>query len=299
MMTGITLVTNPSDLGKLVARLGKKTRIAVDTEAASFHRYRDRVFLIQLSSDSENAIVDPLAVEDISGVGALLEDPGIEVVFHDADFDLRSLDRDYKFRVRNVFDTRIAAQLVGEPAIGLGHLLEKYFGIKVDKRFQRADWSKRPLEQGMIDYAAGDTSHLLGLRDELERQLKELGRLDWARDEFKRLEYIRWTVTGDSELAFLRIKGTRALDTRALGVLSELYSWRDGEAKTQHRPPFKIVSNQALLAIAQAGADDQEGLLAAGVPRSTVKRYGAQIIKAAKKGAGQPYTPPRRTRERR
>jgi len=297
-MTKTTLITEKKELDALVARLSRKSRIACDTEAASFHRYRDRVFLIQFSSDAETAIVDPLAHDDLSGVGKILKDPHIEVVFHDADFDLRSLHRDYEWEVNNVFDTRVAAQLLGEPAIGLGALLEKYFDVKVDKRFQRADWSKRPLDQEMIDYAAGDTFHLLGLRDQLEKRLSDLGRLTWAQEEFATLTRVRWGAKENETPKFLKIKGIRGFDPASLGVLKAVYQWRENEAEKRDVPPFRVISNQALVDIAKASAKTTEELLKAGVPKNSVKRYGEPLAAAARTGSEEPYLEPKRTRSR-
>src|SRR5207302_6585686 len=187
--------------------------VAVDTEAASFHRYHDRIFLIQLSSPSRTEIIDPLAVADLSPVGRLLADAKVEKTFHDADYDLRVLDRDYGFRAVHLFDTRIAAQLAGEPAIGLAALLEKYLGVKLQKEHQKADWSIRPLTPPMLAYAAADTRFLLALRDALEQRLNALGRLPWAVEEFKQLESLRWTGPvsggGGEEEAYLRLKGAK------------------------------------------------------------------------------------------
>jgi ribonuclease D len=143
--------------------------IALDTEGASFHRFVDRIYLLQLSTRERTAIIDPIPIGKPPALGRILEDPGIEIVFHDADYDLRLLQQDYQWHVRNIFDTRIAAQLLGLRAFGLAALLERYFGVKLDKKHQRADWSMRPLTQGMLDYAAQDTIHLLELRDKLER----------------------------------------------------------------------------------------------------------------------------------
>ena len=158
------LITGAEDLARLVDRLAGERRIAFDTEAASFHRYVDRIYLIQVSSDTETALVDPLALPDLSPLGRLLAREDLEVVFHDADYDLRALDRDYGVRARRVFDTRIAAQLLGEPAVGLAALLLQYFGVQMDKKLQRADWSIRPLTPPMISYAAEDTRYLTRLR---------------------------------------------------------------------------------------------------------------------------------------
>src|SRR5213593_2689390 len=222
-------------LADAVAALRREPLVGADTEAASFHRYRDRIFLVQLSSRTRTAIVDPLALPDLSPVGALLADPGVEKIFHDADYDLRILDRDYGFRAVRVFDTRIAAQLAGEPAIGLAALLEKYVGVKLTKEHQKGDWSRRPLPPAMLEYAAADTRHLPGLREALAARLRDLGRLEWAMEDFARLEALRWTATTDGADAFLRVKGAKALPARSLAALRELYRWRDTLAAAQDR----------------------------------------------------------------
>ena len=166
-------------------RVAREPLVAVDTEAASFHRFVDRIYLIQLSSRRETAIIDPLTVDDVSALGAMLADPAVEVVFHDADYDLRILDRDYGFHARHLFDTRIAAHLLGEPAVGLAALLEKHVGVTLDKKYQRADWSRRPLPPEMLEYAATDTRYLLALREQLRAALEARGRLSWAEEEFR------------------------------------------------------------------------------------------------------------------
>ena len=165
--------------------------LALDTEGASFHRFVDRIYLLQLSTREKTAIIDPIPIGRPSGLGRLLENPAVEIVFHDADYDLRLLHQDYGWHARNIFDTRIAAQLLGLRAFGLAALLERYFGVRLDKKHQRADWSMRPLPQGMLDYAAQDTIHLLELRDRLKDDLDRAGRWDWAREEFALLEGTR------------------------------------------------------------------------------------------------------------
>src|SRR5437773_365924 len=180
----VSYIRTPEALAEAIAALSREPLVAVDTEAASFHRYHDRIFLIQLSSPSQTEIIDPLAVADLSPVGRLLADTKVEKIFHDADYDLRILDRDYGFRPRRLFDTRIAAQLAGEPAVGLAALLEKYAGVKLAKEHQKADWSRRPLPPAMLAYAAADTAHLPALREQLRARLTALGRLTWAEEEF-------------------------------------------------------------------------------------------------------------------
>jgi ribonuclease D len=285
--------------------LRRESVLAVDTEAASFHRHLNRIYLIQVSTRTETAIVDPLAVSQLGELGALLADPAIEVVFHDADYDLRLFDREYGFRVRSLFDTRIAAELLNEPGLSLAALLHRYLGVQVDKRLQRADWSKRPLSAEMLAYAGGDTQHLVALRDLLAERLEAAGRTGWAKEEFALLEGVRWTPEADREPAFLRIKGAKALTPRRLAILREVHGWRASVAARLDRAEFRILGNDALLAIASAAPDTIEALAAIkGVGRETLQRRGKAILAAVRRGLRTPdkalphlERPPRRTRE--
>ena len=286
--TGIRLVETQADLERLMVELGREPLLAVDTEAASFHRYRDRVYLLQLSSRDTTAVVDPLGV-DLTPFGAMLADPGVEVVFHDADYDLRLLDREFGFRATRLFDTRVAAQLLNEPGVGLAALLEKYLGVKLDKRFQRADWSARPLSAGMLDYAAADTRNLLELRDILLRRLVEVDRLAWAEEEFLLLEGVRWSAPEDGEPAWLRMKGAKALRGRALAVLREVFEWRDATAKKADRASFRIINNEPMLAIAKAPPTTLAELRAIpGVGHDLVERRGRELLAAVQRALDVP-----------
>ncbi len=284
-------MTDDAGLQAVAERFKNTSRIALDTEAASFHRYVDRVYLIQVSTDRETAVVDPLAVRDLSPLAECLAAATIEVVLHDADYDLRILDRDYGIRVRHVFDTRVAAQLAGEPSVGLGALLEKYCGVTIDKKYQRADWSLRPLPDDMIAYAADDTRYLPTLRDILERHLQGLGRLEWAREEFRRLEEIRWSGgSADDEEAYLRLKGAKALrGRRARGVLRAVHRWREEKARALDRAPFRVVDNAVLLNVAKAAPTTLDGLQRdAKVPTSIVRRYGESLLDAVREALALP-----------
>ena len=282
------LITRPADLAALVGRLAREQRIGCDTEAASFHRYVDRIYLLQVSSDTETAVIDPLAVNDLTPLGELLARQDLEVVFHDADYDLRALDRDYGFRARRVFDTRVAAQLLGEPAVGLAALLLQYFGVHVDKKLQRADWSTRPLTAEMIRYAAEDTKYLTRLRAVLAERLQAAGRLSWAEEEFLRLEAVRWTPPAPDE-GYLRLKGARALPRQAQAALRALHAWREQTARGLDRSPFRVVPNDALLAVARAMPQDTAALHAvAGLPSSLARRHGADLLAAVRAGLDAP-----------
>jgi len=276
----VSYISTPAALAQAVTALRREPRVAADTEAASFHRYRDRIYLVQLSGPSLTAIIDPLAIADLSPVGELLADPKVEKIFHDADYDLRILDRDYGFRARRLFDTRIAAHLAGEPAVGLAALLEKYAGVKLSKEHQKADWSRRPLPPAMLAYAAADTQHLLPLRVALEGALTRLGRLSWAEEEFLRLEDLRWTGSGtDGDDAFLRVKGAKALPPRQLAALREVYRWREGIAAEQDRATFRVIGNDALLAVARTLPRTVGELRSLpGVPAALATRHGAALL---------------------
>ena len=276
-------VATPQALAEVAGAMGRERQVAVDTEAASFHRYRDRIYLLQVSSRTHTALIDPLAVADLAPFGALLADPAVEKTFHDADYDLRVLDRDYAFRAVRLFDTRIAAQLAGEPAIGLAALLEKYLGLKLDKEHQKADWSLRPLTPPMLAYAAADTQHLLALRDALEQRLEALGRLMWAKEEFKQLEALRWTggPAGGDEETYLRLKGAKGLQPRGLAALRLLHRWRDTVAEREDKAPFRIIGNDALTGVSRALPSSPADLgHIRELPASLARRHGTALLDA-------------------
>lgn len=299
----LRLIEEPAEFTELLDRLRIELLVAVDTEAASFHRHRDRVYLLQLSSRTETWLVDPLAVTGLLGFGELLADPGIEFVFHDADYDLRLLGHEFGFRAARLFDTRVAAQFLNEPGIGLAALLEKYFGVRLDKQYQRADWSLRPLPQAMLQYAATDTEHLPALRDLLRQQLLDRGRLSWVEEECELLTVVRWPEPMGPEVQALSVKGARALSPRALAIFRELYVWRERTADALDRAAFRILGNEAMFSLAEQPPRDLPALTQTrGIGRETVERRGREILEAIGRGIALPdaeiprYTRPPRYR---
>lgn len=261
----------------LAGRAGTRT-LALDTEGASFHRFVDRIYLLQLTVGGSHAIVDPLAAGPLPALGRLLEAPDVEVIFHDADYDLRLLHQDYGWHVRRIFDTRIAAQLLGVPAFGLAALLESHFGVRLDKKHQRADWSMRPLSDDMLAYAVHDTAWLPELRDALAERLRERERAAWAAEEFERLEGTRW-AGDDPATAFLRVKGARDLSRRELARLRELVGWRDGVARTLDRSTFRVLTNDVLLDLARLPAPSRQALgQVKGMPRGILERSASDLL---------------------
>ncbi|MEK7402300.1 MAG: HRDC domain-containing protein [Gemmatimonadota bacterium] len=286
----LELIDNPKSASSALGDMSGVRELAVDTEGASFHRFVDRVYLLQLSTRQQSAIIDPLAVsaEFLSPLGALLESADVETVFHDADYDLRLLRRDYGWKIRRIFDTRVAAQLLGIKAFGLAALLERYFGVKLDKKHQRADWSMRPLPRDMLDYAEQDTRYLLELKDHISDELEKKGRLAWVREECERLEDTKW-ADEDAGGAFLRIKGARDLSRRELAVLRELHAWRDSVARELDRATFRVIGKEQLLDLSRTQPSTPKSLgQTKGASRALLDRRSGEIIDAVRRGLEAP-----------
>jgi len=263
--------------------------VAVDTEGASFHRFVDRIYLLQMSTRDLTAVLDPLAIGKPAALGRILESPHTEKVFHDADYDLRLIHQDYGWQTRHIFDTRVAAQLLGIRAFGLAALLERSFGLKLDKKHQRADWSMRPLPKDMLDYASQDTMYLLELRDRLAGELEAAGRWSWAKEEFERAEGTRWEVGDGEDNGYMRVKGARDLDRRQLAIFRELVRFRDGIARELDRATFRVAGNEALFAVARDAPRTIEALtVIKGVPRGIAERRGAEMLAAITRGLEVP-----------
>jgi ribonuclease D len=271
-------ITTQEALDALARRLSGCTRIAIDLEAAGFHRYSDRVCLLQISTASESVVLDTLAIDPSSAIRPALEDPACEVVVHGADYDMRLLDRDLRIAPNHLFDTQIAATLLGEPAIGLAALLDKYLDVKVSKKHQRADWAMRPLTQDMLDYAASDTRHLFALADILGKKVTEGGRTDWVREECDAMEALRWSAPDVDPVTRFK-KKARDLDDRQLHRLREVWMWRDAIAERRDRAPFRIAGDPVLLEVATSEPKSVQDLLAIkGMPSRLAEQSGKELL---------------------
>ncbi len=260
-------------------RVAAESVIAVDTEADSLHSYFDKVCLVQISANGEDLVVDPLSGVKLSKFGEILANPVITKILHGADYDLRIMNRDFGFTVANLVDTSVCAQLLGYEAFGLAALLERHFGVKLNKTHQRADWAMRPLTPEMLDYAALDTRYLVGLADKLREELTALGRWEWALEEFSRLESIRYRENEEPE-PWRRMKNLGTLDRRSLAVIRGLYEWRDSLARAADRPPFKIIGNEPIIEIARAKPADAQALTEVkGLPRYHLDRYRRDVLR--------------------
>lgn len=247
----VEIVTQPARLDAAVKSMLDCREIALDTESNSFFRYPEQLCLIQIATRHKVYIIDTIALKEIASLEAVLADAGISKVIHGADYDIRSLDRHYRFRIRSLFDTGIAARFAGSTRFGLAAITEELLGVTIpkSKRLQRADWGRRPLSAEALDYAASDVRHLFTLSEILGGRLQSLGRTEWVAEECSRLEEVRYTPP-DPETAYLSVKGAKELDERGLAILRSLWLFREGEAQRQHRPPFYIVPDEVLVSLA-------------------------------------------------
>src|SRR5436190_11282842 len=249
------MIQTDFQLADLLRRLEPHDRIAVDTEADSLHCYYEKLCLIQVSFGGNDYLIDPLAGFDLTPLANALA--GKEIVLQGADFDLRLLRRSLNFVATRIFDTVIAARLLGIREFSLSALVEKFFGIVLSKGSQKANWAQRPLPWHMAEYAMNDTRYLLPLAEKLEAQLRERGRLEWFRQSCQRaLEQTAVQRVRDEDETW-RITGAGTLDGRTSAVLRELWQWRDKEAQAADRPPFHILQNHLLLLAAQDFAAGQ------------------------------------------
>jgi len=254
--------------------------LALDLEADSLHHYPEKICLVQISTPTETAILDPLAAPEVlDGLASVLADAAVRKIVHGGDYDVRLLKRERQLVVSNLFDTMIAAQLTGRERFGLAALLEEHFGVVLDKRYQRADWSRRPLDPELLAYAAADTAHLHALCGRLAAELTELGRLAWAEEEFRLLELIE--PGAPKKPWCLDLKGAGRLAPRQLSRLQALIEVRDELARAWDRPPFMVLGNQTLIDWAQAPpASRGELVQTPGAGRSVLERIAERVLEA-------------------
>jgi ribonuclease D len=254
-----SLVTDQKDLKDAAADLDAETAIGVDLEADSLFHYREKVCLIQISTPSKNILVDTLALDDLSPLSKVFRDPHIRKIFHGADYDIRSLYRDFNIEVGALFDTQIAARFVGARETGLASLLKEYLGVIAEKKYQKRDWSQRPLPAAMLAYGVQDTCHLLSLCRMFEKELRDKGRLTFVEEECELLSKVRPNAaTGDP--LFLKFKGAGRLDARDLAVLESILQLRDELARKRDRPSFKVLGNAPIMGMVERKPTTEKAL---------------------------------------
>ncbi len=270
------ILTKTDEVVEFAAELNRYPVIAVDLEADSMHNYQEKVCLLQFSTPDTTVLIDPLAGADLKALRPILSNREVRKIFHAADYDIRCLARDFDIEINGLFDTMISSQFLGEERFGLADVLRKYFSVELDKQYQRADWSKRPLPEAMIRYAAEDTSYLHGLVENLEAQLIEKGRLEWVQEEFSLMEKVRFAVRQGPQ--FLRFKGAGTLDRRQLAGLENLLQWRDSEAQRRDCPLYKVFGNKDLLELARQMPEKISDV--SGISARLLDRYGKRMMPA-------------------
>jgi len=296
------LVKDRSNLSRIPAGLERETAIGVDLEADSMFHYQEKVCLIQISTPLQDILVDPLSLDDLSPLSPVFADPNIRKVFHGADYDIRSLYRDFDIEVNSLFDTQIAARFLGIRETGLARLLKERFGVLVEKKYQKKDWSERPLPAAMLAYAVQDTCHLLPLSRILEKELRVKGRLFCVEEQCELLSNVR-PVPPDGNPLFLRFKGASRLDPRGLAVLESILQLRDDTARRRDLPPFKILGNAPIMEIVERKPVTEKDLgRIKGLSARQVRMLGRSILKKTDESAKLPENElpafPRNTEER-
>jgi len=244
------LVHNRVNLNALVDTLSRQALVAVDTEANSLYAYQERVCLIQFSTPDDDYLVDPLVLGDLSPLGSIFCNPKIEKIFHAAEYDILLLKRDFNFRFNNIFDTMVAARILGWESVGLSSILQSQFGITVNKKYQRANWGKRPLPTEMLIYAQLDTHYLIRLRNQLRSELISKRRWDLAEEDFHRGSQIDINDHVKKTKNCWRINGVQDLNQQQTAILHELCLFREQVAEAADRPLFKVINDTSLVKIA-------------------------------------------------
>jgi ribonuclease D len=305
------VIADVDGLARLVRTLADLPAVAVDTESNSMHAYREQVCLIQFSTGDTDYIVDPLAVPDLGALAPLFANQGQQKIFHAAEYDIICLRRDYGFTFTNIFDTMSAARTLGWPQVGLAAILETHFGVKMNKKYQRSDWKRRPLTAEQLDYARLDTHYLVALRDMQIAALTETGRMEEAQEEFARLarvgeidvNVVREAAPAGppsaNPMAFWRVKGARDLTPPQAAVLQAVFAYREQQAERIDRPPFMVMGEAVLTELARRAPRSIDDLKAVpGMTPEIVRRHGSGVLQAVEEGlAAPPQRPPQVERQ--
>src|SRR3954469_22897600 len=279
------LIADAEGLARVAAALADHPVVAVDTESNSMHAYRERVCLLQFSTPEADYIVDPLPIADLAVLAPLFANPRQEKIFHAAEYDIVCLRRDYGYEFANIFDTMSAARTLGWPQVGLQAILETRFAVTMNKKFQRADWKRRPLTGEQLDYARLDTHYLIQLRNEQHAALVEKGCWPEAQEEFERLSRVRASAEAPAAASFWRVKGARDLPPAKAALLEALFAYREEQAQRIDQPPFKVMGEPTLLELVRRAPRHMADLSAVpGLSPDQIRRHGAALLRAIEGG---------------
>jgi ribonuclease D len=277
------IIDKTIDLQKMIRYVEKEKIVAVDLEADSMYHYKEKVCLIQIATENASFVIDPLAIKDLTPLKPIFSDPDIKKIFHGADYDVRSLYRDFEIRINNLFDTELSCRFLGIKETGLQAVLKMFFNVDVDKKYQKKDWSKRPLPKEMMAYASKDVIYLLPLARMLIHRLERIGRITWVLEECEDLSKVRPVSSNEGPL-FMKFKGAGRLKSRSLAVLEALLQYRKRVAEKKDRPFFKIIGNESMMKIATARPVTLRRLKSIkALSNRQVSMYGSDLIKVVAK----------------
>ena len=277
--TPLVWVDTNQKLMDMIGDLKNHQSIGVDTESDSLYVYKEKVCLIQISTPDRDYLIDPLNINDLFPLNAIFKQPNIEKIFHAAEYDIICLKRDYDFEINNIFDTMIASRILGKKAIGLSALLETYFQIKVNKKFQRANWGIRPLSDEMLDYARQDSHYLIQLRGILEKELKTHNKSEIAKEDFHRMSLVEPNNNEKSDDHCWKILKGNHISLQQTALLCDLYYYRENLAEKLNRPPFKVFGNQIIQKIIEEEPTTLDELKSIqGISPKIINKYGRDIL---------------------
>ena len=284
------VITQPHQLKLLIADLERAGRFALDTESNSMYAYHYQICLIQVSTEEQDVIIDTVALRELEPLARLVAREDIEITMHAAENDILLLNKDFGWTFGNIFDTLWGARILGWSHPGLASILKERFGITLDKRMQRTDWGKRPLSPEQLAYARLDTHFLLPLRDEIERELRAAGRWEEAQEVFADLRHIRWKERESP--SFWRLSGIRDLEPQQQAVLKALFDWRERRAEQRNLPPYRILRNEVLVALArEMPHTEAEMRRIPGFPRRFPPHLARKLLDVIRRGKNAPPPP--------
>jgi ribonuclease D len=278
-------IDSPRELTELSQLLANVSCLSVDTESNSLYVYREQICLIQISIEQDDYLIDTLALHDLSPLASVFANPKQEKIFHAAEYDIICLKRDYNFEIANIFDTMVAARILGEPSVGLASLLQSRLGLTLEKKYQRANWGIRPLSESMLDYARHDSHYLYPLRVILEQDLKEHHLWDLALEDFR----LGCEASAHTQLpipaTWWKVAGAAEISPSEAAILQALCDFREEQASRRNLPPFKILSNDVLLYLSKEPPADMADLSSVvGLTPMLIQRYGSAIMNTIKFG---------------
>jgi len=277
------IIDAAADLEEIARSLEKENAVAVDLEADSMYHYKEKVCLIQIATEKTSVVIDPLALKNLAPLNPIFSNPDIKKIFHGADYDVRSLYRDFKIRINNLFDTELACRYLGIKETGLQAVLKLFFNVNVDKKYQKKDWSKRPLPKEMMVYASKDVIYLLPLARMLIHRLKKIDRMTWVLEECEDLSKVRPVSSNEAPL-FIKFKGAGRLKSRSLAMLEALLQFRKRVAEKKDKPFFKIIGNESIMKITTARPLTLRRLKnIKALSNRQISMYGSDLIKVVAK----------------